>query len=177
MPIIASAGENKSFSPAPEGMTQACCVDVIDLGLMEVTYQGKTKQQHKVNVVWQLSERRDDQKRFLVFKRYTLSLADKANLRHDLESWRGKAFTDAELAGFDLEVLKGVNCVLNIQHRKSVDGSKTYANVVSVNPLMKGMPKLLPEDYARPVPKPEEKATDREPGSDDGPVSDDDITW
>jgi hypothetical protein len=107
--------------------------------------------QRKVDVVWQLTETRDDGKRHLVFKRYTLSLNEKASLRHDLESWRGKPFTFEELAGFDVEKLIGANCLVNVQHK--VGTERTFANVVSVMPLIKGMVKIAPLDYVRPAPK------------------------
>jgi hypothetical protein len=152
MPIMASATEGQTYAPAPEGVHQAVCVDVIDLGMMDVEWQGKKKQQHKINVVWQISELRDDGSRYRLFKRYTLSLSDKANLRKDLESWRGRAFTEDELRGFDVERLIGVNCLLNIVHRKSNDGTRTYANVVSIMPLVKGMPKLEALNYKRAEP-------------------------
>lgn len=163
MPIIATATEGTSFTPAPEGVHHAVCVDVVDLGNVEVEWQGKKKLQHKVNVVWQISETRDDDTRFRLFKRYTLSLSDKANLRKDLESWRGRAFTEDELRGFDVEKLIGANCLLNVVHRKSNDGTKTYANVVSIMPLVKGMPKLEPLDYKRSEPTPSEQPHDDEP--------------
>jgi hypothetical protein len=147
VPIIATAGENKDFTPAPAGSHQAVCVDVIDKGLVEVTYAGKTKTQHKITVAWQIDERRDDMKRFLVYKRYTLSLNEKATLRKDLESWRGKAFTRDEEMGFDVEALIGANCLLNVQHKES--GDKTYANVTAVMSLPKGMAKMVAEDYMR----------------------------
>ena len=86
MAIIATAGDSKTYTPAPAGSHQAVCVDVIDKGILEVTYAGKTKKQHKVSLAWQIEELRDDGKRFLVYKRYTLSLNEKATLRHDLES-------------------------------------------------------------------------------------------
>jgi hypothetical protein len=41
----------------------------------------------------------------------------------------------------------GVNCLINVQHNKS--GEKTYANVVSVMPLIKGMPKMVADGYVR----------------------------
>jgi hypothetical protein len=147
VPIIATAGEQREFTPAPAGLHQAVCVDVVDLGMLEVTYGGKTKQQHKVRVVWQIDEAMDDDKRFIVQKRYTLSLSEKATLRKDLESWRGKPFTRDEEMGFDLERLIGVNCFLNVVHA-SRDG-KTYANVASVVPLKRGMPTIAAENYVR----------------------------
>lgn len=148
MPIIATAGSDTgTFTPAPAGVHQAVCVDVVDLGIVEVTWQGKSKQQHKVNVAWQIDELRDDGKPYLVFKRYTLSLSEKATLRKDLESWRGKKFTRDEEMGFDVESVLGANCLLNITH--NVVGDKTYANVVSIMPLVKGMPKIAARDFVR----------------------------
>ena len=41
MPIIAKTGGD--FTPAPAGTHAAVCVDVIDLGVIEVNYQGKVK--------------------------------------------------------------------------------------------------------------------------------------
>ena len=147
MAIIATSGESKTFMPAPAGVTQAVCVDVIDKGIVEVTWQGKTKQQHKIDIAWQIDEARDDGKPFLVFKRYTLSLSEKANLRKDLESWRGRPFTRDEELGFDVETVLGANCLLNVQHNTRAD--KTYANVVAVMPLAKGMQKIAVRDYVR----------------------------
>lgn len=158
MPIIATGSDSKTYTPAPEGVHQAVCVDVIDLGLVKSAFPdektGADKWQHKVNVVWQIAETRDDGKRHQLYKRYTLSLHEKAALRHDLESWRGKAFTFDELAGFDVERLIGANALVNVQHKKSADGTRTYANVVAVMPLLKGIPKMAPLDYVRPTPEP-----------------------
>jgi hypothetical protein len=148
VPIIATASESKNFTPAPEGTHHAVCVDVIDKGMQPNKFQDG-KLQHKIDVAWQLSETRDDGKRHIVYKRYTLSLNEKANLRKDLESWRGKPFTRDEEMGFDVEKLIGVNCLLNVVHKANADGTKTFANVVSVMKPMKGMPNILPEGYER----------------------------
>lgn len=153
MAIMATAGDGKTFEPAPEGVHQGVCVDVVDLGVLDVTWQGQSKKQHKINIAWQIAEHRSDGKPFLVFKRYTLSLSEKANLRKDLESWRGRAFTRDEELGFDVESVIGANCLLNVQHHES--GGKTYANVVSIMPLVKGMPKITASDYVRKKDRPE----------------------
>jgi hypothetical protein len=171
MPIIAKGGDSKTYAPAPEGVHQAVCVDVIDLGMVKSAFNddktGEPKFQHKVNVVWQIGELRDDGKRFQLYKRYTLSLHEKAALRHDLESWRGKAFSFDELAGFDVEKLIAANCLVNVQHRKSADGTKTYANVVRVMPLIKGMPKLAAVDYKRPEAAAPDTPSEPPPSDDD----------
>jgi len=65
-------------------------------------------------------------------KQYTLSLNEKANLRKDLESWRGKPFTAEQIDGFDIKAVLGQSCQLQIIHKPSPDGSKTYANISSI---------------------------------------------
>ena len=147
MAIIAKEGSGKAFEPCPPGSQAAVCVDVVDLGQIENTLfpnaDGSPKFQHKVEVVWESSEAMTDGRPFLVKKRYTLSLAEKANLRHDLESWRGKPFTDAERQGFDVENLIGAPCILNVIHKTGSKGG-TFANIATVSPLMKNMAKPTP---------------------------------
>lgn len=147
MPIYASAKDGSTFTPAPEGVHQAIAVDVIDLGMKDNQFKPGTKQ-HKIDIAWELAETRDDGKRFLAYKRYTLSISEKATLRKDLESWRGRPFTRDEEMQFDVESILGANCLLNIQH--SARDGKTYANVIAVMPLIKGMPKIVTSgDYKR----------------------------
>lgn len=74
------------------------------------------------------------QKPFIVSKFYTNSLSEKANLRKDLESWRGQPFEVKELLGFDLMNVLGKPCILSIVHNE--DGK---AKVASVAKVMKGM--------------------------------------
>lgn len=174
MAIPVSAGNSSTFAPCPAGVHQAVCVDVVDMGLLEVTWNGQTKKQHKVRIVWQVEELMDDGKPFIVQKRYTASLHEKSKLRPELESWRGKAFTEDELREFDLEKLIAANCLLNVAHVQK-DG-KTYANVTAVMPLKKGMEKLTATNYTRVV--------DRKPDDQPDPefnqapaITDDDIPF
>lgn len=151
MPIMATAQSEsgKTFEPAPAGVHLAVCVDVVDLGWLEVMWQGLKKTQHKVNIAWQIAESRDDGKPFLVFKRYTLSLHEKSALSHDMEGWRGKKFTEAERrGGWDVESIIGKCCLLNVTHNEASNG-KTYANIASIMPLPKGMPGMTARDYVR----------------------------
>jgi hypothetical protein len=145
MAIIAREPESK-FTPAPEGLHQAVCVDVHDLGLKTTPWGDK----HKVLIVWQLDAiDPETHKRFQVRKQYTLSLSDKANLRKDLECWRGRKFTNDELQGFDVEKLLGANCQLQVAHNLSDDG-KVYANVQTLVPYNTKLgPKIAAESYTR----------------------------
>lgn len=138
--------------PLPEaGTVQAVCCGVWDLGLQKTSYNGKEKLQHKVIIAWEISETINAPeseyhgKRYMLNRRYTLSLAEKATLRHDLEAWRGKPFTSAELEGFDVEVLYGINCLLGVSHKPSADNTRVYANVSSILPPIKGMERMTPE--------------------------------
>lgn len=182
MPIIAKAG--KSFTPAPEGLHPAVCVDVVDLGMRETPWGEK----HKVQIRWQIEERQTDGdfegQRYLVSQTYTLSIHQKAGLRRDLESWRGKRFTDEEARGFDVERLLGANCQLNIAHNSGNDGT-VYANVKAIVPAGRGSAKLEPENYTRQKDRPQEhtngggrsrdgKYYDSDEGYHNGPVDDDD---
>lgn len=148
MPIIATKPK-ADFDPAPEGLFQAVCIDVIDLGIVKSEYNGKTKEQHKIKIRWALDEvDPKTNKNYWVSQRYTLSLHEKAGLRKMLETWRGQKFTDDELKGFDVEKLIGANCQVQTQHNLS-DGT-TYANVVAVVKAPKGVPKMaIPNGYIR----------------------------
>ncbi len=157
MAIVAKAGA--SFTPCPAGTHAVVCCDVVDLGLIESNFGGKTKKQHKVRIVWQTDEKRDDGKPHLASRRYTLSLHEKASLRKDLEAWRGRPFTDEELQGFDVESVIGVPCLLSvIQEARS---GTIYANVNALMRLPKGMaaPKIDPA-YVRSQDRPKDGETD-----------------
>lgn len=148
MAIYASAGSGGDYTPAPAGVHQAVCCDVVDLGIIETEWQGQKKRAHKVRVVWQIDAAMSDGRPYTVSSRYTLSLHEKARLRADLQSWRGRAFTEAELQKFDLEMLIGAGCLLNVMHEAR--NGKTYANVASIMPLPARTPKLpVSADYVR----------------------------
>lgn len=137
MGLIAS-GSNKEFKPVPEGSHMAVCFRVIDLGTQRWEYQGEPQIGRKVLIAWELHGEADDGtplstddgQPLAVSKEYTLSLGKKANLRADLESWRGRAFTDDELKGFDVFTVAGQACMVTIKHTKKAE--KTYANVANV---------------------------------------------
>lgn len=144
MAIIAKKPES-NFTPCPEGLHQAVCVDVVDLGIQKSAYGEK----HKVEVRWQTEmENEEAQRRFQLRKWYTLSLHEKASLRKDLECWRGRKFTEDELHGFDLEKLLGANCQLQVIHNITDDG-KTYDNIQAIVPHNPKLPKLAADNYIR----------------------------
>lgn len=134
-----------TYTAAPEGLWPAVCVDVVDLGVVAGAYGAK----HKVRVVWQLDLIDEAHgRRFDVARVYTLSLHERAALRKDLESWRGRKFTEPELDGFDLDKLIGVPAQVAVTHDLGDDGT-IYANISTVVPPLKGVAKLVPLDFVR----------------------------
>jgi len=68
-------------------------------------------------------------------------------MRKFLESWRGKAFTEEEAKAFDISVLIGKPCMINVIHKVSQKSGKTYAEIASVSPMMKGI--TCPEQVSK----------------------------
>lgn len=140
MPI--KADTKSKTPPVAAGTYTAVCYGVLAVGT-QAPKDSKFPPKKKVIIVWELPDERGtfdgkDQPR-AVSKKYTLSLNEKASLRKDLESWRGRQFTDAELGTFEIDRLIGANCMLNIIHVEKA--GNTYVNVAGVVPVPKGMPK------------------------------------
>lgn len=140
MPPPSSGGD---YTPAPAGTHLAICFRVLDLGTQAGQWQGTPNHKHQIQIGWELcDERMEDGRPFTVGKRYTFSSSEKATLRQDLEAWRGRAFTEAELTGgppngFHIRKIIGVPCLLTIIHESKQDG-KTVAKVNNVTKIMKG---------------------------------------
>jgi hypothetical protein len=149
MALTVKKGEN-NFPPIEAGTHHAVCYGIIDLGTQKTEWQGQIKFLPKVVFLWELPDItyetiENNVKKVLcktISKAYTMSLGEKANLRHDLVSWRGIEFTDKELDGFDVFKVLGANCLLQIVHTSK--NGKTYANISSVGKLMKNMTKVNP---------------------------------
>jgi len=139
---------NSDFKLPPAGSFSARLYRLIDIGTQTTEWMGKKKMQRKIIAMFELhGEDNDGQplltndgKPLVVSKRYTLSLDEKATLRKDLEAWRGRAFTQEELDGFNLEVLLGKFCMVSITHTEH-DG-KQYANISSISQVPSALKKL-----------------------------------
>lgn len=145
MGIIAkkSGGDFKRVNP---GTYAARCYSMIEIGTISEEYMGEKKRQHKVMLTWELPTELDvfheekGEEPYVVSKTYTLSMHEKATLRRDLESWRGKGFTEKEAEAFDITALLGKPCMLSIIHRPGkVDPSKTYVEIASISNMPKGL--------------------------------------
>lgn len=144
MGITAKQSE-KQFELVPAGNHLARCYQMIEIGTEEIEYNGEKKNVHRVRIVWELPNEKKvfnpekGEQPFSIGKDYTLSMHEKATLRHDLQSWRGKAFTDEEANSFDITKLLGKPCMLNVIHEQGKNGN-TYAKIAGVTAVPKGMP-------------------------------------
>lgn len=146
MAIIANKGESYERELIPAGNYIARCYKMIEIGTIPTEYMGQQKMQHKVRIGWELPtelkvfKEENGEQPMVIDKEYTLSLADKAALRADLQSWRGKAFTDAEADAFDITKLIGAPCMINIIHVQGKnDATKTYQKIAGITPMPKGV--------------------------------------
>lgn len=137
----AGAGD---FEPVPAGSHIAVCDIVADIGLQPGSALFP-KPKRQVYIRWQLPNERIDFEKdgkkqvgpAVVGKTYTASMNEKANLRHHLESWRGKQFTDDEAENFDVSAILGKPCMITVMHTQK--GDRTYANISGIGPLPKGI--------------------------------------
>lgn len=152
MALIAKSSGGGEFTPVPPGMHLARCYRIIDLGTQESTYQGTVKKLPKVMLQFEVHGEDDSGKAIVtakgepmsISKNFTLSLADMATLRKDLQTWRGREFTSDELRGFELKNVLGAWAMLSIIKAQG-DNGKEYTNIaaiMSVPPAIKkaGMP-------------------------------------
>lgn len=147
MSLIAKDNREGGYEAAPAGAWTARCFRIIDLGTQTFNVGGETKRAHQVLLTFELSKMMEDGKPFTISEKYTLSLNEKANLSKLLEGWRGRKFTDAERAGFDLKNVLGKVCLLNVVHQTR--NGKTYANIASAMPVPEGMASPGPHNELR----------------------------
>ena len=121
MSLTLKQGDN-DFEKLEKGIYHATCFRMVDLGTQDNTYKGETNKKMKVQIDFEITEALDpdnsevkmaDGRPFGVGKEYTASLFESANLRKDLESWRGKSFTQEELDSLELTDFLG--CTVKIE--------------------------------------------------------------
>ena len=137
---------DSSYEVCPTGMQPAVCSAIHDFGEQpRGRWQGT---RHVLGLIFELAARQTEGefagKRFLRSMTPTASLGDRANLRRDLESWRGRAFTAKELELFNVRTIVGKNCTLNLVEKPTSNG-RTCVVIANVLPPTKGQEKLVPE--------------------------------
>ena len=146
MAIIAKKGDSFERDLIPAGNYIARCYKMLEIGTVEGQYMGEKTHQYKVRLGWEMPlelrvfNPEKGEQPLVIDKEYTLSMGDKANLRKDLASWRGAGFTEEEAEKFDITVLVGKACMLNVIHvNGKKDPSKVYQQISGITSIPKGV--------------------------------------
>lgn len=142
MGLIAKDGGGGSFTPVSPGMHLARCYRIVDMGTQTTDFAGQTKHLQKVMLQFEVHGEDDNGNALVtskgepmsISKNFTLSLAEKATLRKDLQAWRGREFTAEELRGFELKNVLGAWAMITASKAVGNNG-KEYTNIVSINPV------------------------------------------
>lgn len=145
------AKASSDFEIAPAGNHVAICNAIVDLGLQPGRGQYPDPK-HEVFIRFELPTEtikytKDGQEitgPMSIGRSFTASMSEKANLRKFVESWFGKRFPNDQAASdFDLSVVLGRKCLINITHTEK--NGKVYANINAATPIPKGMPTEYPQ--------------------------------
>jgi hypothetical protein len=142
MSLMAKDSGGGSFTPVSPGMHLARCYRIIDLGTQKSEFKGDIKSLHKVMIQFEVHGEDESGNPLVttkgepmsISKNFTLSLAEKATLRKDLQTWRGREFTAEELRGFELKNVLGAWAMITAAKALGNNG-KEYTNIVSINPV------------------------------------------
>ncbi|MES2783797.1 MAG: hypothetical protein V4657_13465 [Pseudomonadota bacterium] len=156
MAIMAADSGGGDFKRPTPGNHIAICTLIVDLGRQHNrSPQFGDSIKHQIYVRWELTDEPlewqdkdtgEQKSRFMsIGKFYTVSLHEKANLRKDLESWRGTPFTEEQAKGFDVAKLLGAPCMLNVIDNVGNDGN-VRSKVSAIAPLHKSIPKPTPTE-------------------------------
>lgn len=155
MSLTARDSGGGSFTPVAPGMHLARCYRIVDMGTQKTEFQGQAKHLQKVMLQFEVHGEDDNGKPLLtakgepmsISKNFTLSLAEKATMRKDLQAWRGREFTPEELRGFELKNVLGAWAMITASKAVGNNG-KEYTNIVSINPVPAAIKKAgMPEGF------------------------------
>jgi len=114
--LTAGSNEARVYEQPPLGEHKAVLVDIIKSDNEQTKFGVKSL----LYFYFELEVLMDDNRPFLVRKKFTHSLNEKSNLYKFLTKWRGKPFAAGE--EFDLGTLVGAGCVLEIEPWTTPDG-------------------------------------------------------
>lgn len=136
-----------TYELCPSGTHVARLYKILNLGTHDTEWKGETRASMKVRLYWELPNEmkeyeKDGQKvsaPFAISRELTLSMGEKAHLRHFVEGMIGTILQEDEAYTFDIEKLLGMACLLTVVHETGKSSGKKFAKVSATAPLMKGM--------------------------------------
>lgn len=140
-----------TFELPPAGNQLAVCIAAVDIGTQETTFGNK----HQFLLRWELvEEQMSDGRPFTMWSdRYTWSMNEDANLRKDLESWRGQPFKESDFGpdGFNVKKLLGVPAMINVVHKDKKNGGGQFSKITAITPPHKSLVQNRPDTENPPV--------------------------
>lgn len=139
MEFIAKREGNSNIPKLENGVYTAISSMLIDIGPQKSTLDNNIRRKFIMiwNIVGEFIEVNNEKLPRVMSKEYTLSLNEKSNLTKDLQAWRGKAFSEEELQGFDILTVMNKPCQLQIINEEK--NGKTYNNISAIMAMPKGM--------------------------------------
>lgn len=121
--------KKQEYTPHPEGIFPAVCVDVIDLGLREVRHDDKVSLKRMLKFVFETTHR-DNGSAVFVSRMFTATLGNASNLADFISKWRGKPLEPGET--IDTDSFIGKSATLVISQRKTDDG-RLFSNIDAIS--------------------------------------------
>ena len=137
---IKSSGEG-NFIQVPTGMHLARCYRIVDLGTQKTEYMGQVRYLPKVMLQFEIHSENDkgeplqttEGKPLILSKTYTASNSERSNLIKDLQTWRGKEFSESERKQASIIAVIGQWGMINVVETEN--NGRTYTNISSINPV------------------------------------------
>jgi hypothetical protein len=123
-----TAGVLPTAAINPHRSLKAVCVDKIDLGTVQTGWGSK----HQVKLVFETEETKPNGYRRCASRTYNISYYEKARLRQDLDSWRGRPVSPSEMInGVDFTKLVGKAAELDVRDATTNEG-RSYLQIVAI---------------------------------------------
>ena len=139
--IVVKGKETVEIEPLTPGYYPAVCYGVVVTGTHYNAFNNGSRTE--CIILWELPtetfiNKDVEEIRKTLSERYTFSLTN-SNLQKMLEAWRGRAFTEEELAGFSLNKIIGAPCGLTVINKVAKTSGKTFPKIQAVTPLNKSL--------------------------------------
>lgn len=137
MKVGQGAGEGYQYFPCPPGNYPGTVVGLYDIGHQHVVLRdGREQDVRKLILVFELTEKRPDDKPFILAERYTWSMRDNSNFYALVTNITGSKFKEGD--SFNPLTLVGMPVMVSITNIQN--GEKTYHNVGGVARYPKNFP-------------------------------------
>lgn len=143
MTLIVPKSDGGERILAPEGNHLAICTKMIHIGTIETEYMGEKKQQNKIMLYFELCHEKvvfkeeNGEENFLISQEYTFIFSDKSNLLKQINGWRGTPLNQEQIDNFDVHVLLGKPCMVQVVHKISA-ANNPYTQISNISSLPKG---------------------------------------